>query len=182
MEIHWRKAEALSAAEKELARERIESLAHGHRDLIDVWIDVEPSSPHHRKGAERVSIRAQVRGATIVAHAQEEELRPALRAALDRFDREILRLRDKRQDRRVARPPSSPPHLGIVDRIFAEDGYGFLLSDGGEQIYFHRNALSAPLSFEELEEGARVAFNYEPGEKGPQASVVTAPPPGAPTP
>jgi ribosomal subunit interface protein len=178
MQIHWRKADQLSDVERDLARERIESLARGHDDLIDVWIDIEPSSTHHRMGAERVSIRAQVRGATIVAHAEDAQLRPALRAALDKFDREIWRLRHKRQDRRVASPSSSPPHLGIVDRIFAEDGYGFLLSDAGEQIYFHRNALNSDLCFEELEEGARVAFNYEAGEEGPQASVVTPPPPG----
>jgi len=182
MQIHWRKADQLSAAERELARERIESLAHGHQDLIDVWVEVEPSSAHHRMGAERVSIRAQARGKTIVAHAEEAQLRPALRAALDRFDREVMRMRHKRLQRRTAPPPSSPPHLGIVDRVFEDRGYGFLLSDSGEQIYFHQNALDDALSLGALEEGARVAFNYEAGDEGPQATIVTPPPPDAPGP
>ncbi|MHA7836521.1 MAG: cold shock domain-containing protein [bacterium] len=182
MEIHWRNPGELSEAEQTLARERIESLAEGHRDLIDVWVDVEPSSPHHRKGVERVTIRGQVRGSNLVAHAEEDTLRPALRAALDRFERELLRRRDKRQDPRAMPLPSSPPHLGIIDRVFFEEGYGFLLSDGGEQIYFHRNALDDGLAFETLEEGRRVAFNYEAGNEGPQASIVTFPPPGASAP
>lgn len=172
MQIHWRKADQLSQVERELARERIERLAQGHQDLIDVWVEVEPSSAHHRMGAERVSIRAQARGKTIVAHAEEETLRPALRAALDRFDREVMRMRHKRLQRRTAAPPSAPPHLGIVDRVFEDRGYGFLLSDAGEQIYFHQNALDDSLSLGALEEGARVAFNYEAGEEGPQATIV----------
>ncbi len=107
MQIHWRKANELSEAERELARERIESLAEGHRDLIDIWVEVQPSSRHHRQGSESVSIRAQARGATIVAHAEEEQLRPALRSALDKFEREVQQLRDKRRDRRTATPRDS---------------------------------------------------------------------------
>lgn len=179
MEIHWRNPGELSEAEQTLATERIESLAQGHTDLIDVWVDVEPSSSHHRKGAERVTIRAQVRGANLVAHAKEDTLRPALRAALDRFERELQKRRDKRSDPRAIATPSSPPHLGIVDRVFLDRDYGFLLSDAGEQIYFHRNALDEALAFEGLEEGQRVAFNYHPGDEGPQANVVTMPPPDA---
>jgi cold shock CspA family protein/ribosome-associated translation inhibitor RaiA len=182
MEIHWRRPGELSEAEQTLAQERIESLAKGHHDLIDVWIEVEPGSPHHRLGVERVSIRAQARGKTIVAHAEEENRTAALRAALDRFDREVHRMRHKRIDRRTARPPSSPPHLGIIDRVFPDRGYGFLLSDSGEQIYFHQNALNAPLEFDALEEGARVAFNFEAGDEGLQATVVSPPPPDAPSP
>lgn len=182
MELHWRNPGALSTSEQELARERIESLAEGHRDLIDVWVDVDPSSAHHRKGAERVTIRAQVRGSNLVAHAEEETLRPALRAALDRFERELLRRRDKRADPRAAPSGSSPPHLGIVDRVFSDRDYGFLLSDAGEQIYFHRNALDDELDWTGLTEGQRVAFNYHAADEGPQASIVTAPPPGASAP
>lgn len=183
MQIHWRNPGHLSEDEQLLAQERIESLAMGHTDLIDVWIEVEPSSAHHRMGAETVSIRAQARGKpTIVAHAEEETLHAALRAALDRFDREILRMREKRLDRRVPSPSSAPPHLGIIDRVFAEEGYGFLLSDAGEQIYFHRNAVNDDLAFETLEEGERVSFNFEAGNKGPQATVVAPAPPDAPGP
>jgi ribosomal subunit interface protein len=176
MQIHWRKADQISEALQALAQERIESLAKGKRDLIDVWVELEPSSAHHRMGAESVSIRAQARGKTIVAHAEEERLETALRVALDRFDREVMRMRHKRQARRTARPKMSPPHLGIIDRLFADEGYGFLLSDSGEQIYFHENALNEALSFESLEEGSRVAFNFEAGDKGLQATVVAPPP------
>ena len=69
-------------------------------------------------------------------------------------------------------------HLGIVDRVFREDGYGFILTDDGEQVYFHRNAVKEGLAFDRLEEADRVALNMEPGREGPQATAVFAPPPG----
>jgi cold shock CspA family protein len=49
-------------------------------------------------------------------------------------------------------------------------------------VYFHRNAVRPGLRFQELEEGQRVALNFEAGEKGLQATVVAAPAPDASAP
>jgi cold shock CspA family protein len=59
-----------------------------------------------------------------------------------------------------------------VKKLLPEDGYGFLESADGREIYFHRNSVRE-LGFESLEIGARVRFAEEEGEKGPQASRVT---------
>jgi cold shock CspA family protein len=69
-----------------------------------------------------------------------------------------------------------------VDRIFAEEDYGFVLTDGGERVYFHRNAVHGGLEFDGLAEGDRVGLNIEAGNKGPHATTIVAPPPGAPSP
>jgi cold shock CspA family protein len=69
-----------------------------------------------------------------------------------------------------------------VDRVFREDGYGFILTDGGERVYFHRNAVKGNLDFERLGEADRVALNVEEGREGPQATAVVAAPPDAPAP
>lgn len=181
MEIHWRNPGEVPESERTDAEARLRALAEGNTDLIDIWVDLEKSS-HHRHGAAEVAIRCQARGADLVAREKNDELVPALRMALDRFEREVRKLRDKRTDRRVERPPS-PPNLGIVDRVFRDRDHGFILTDGGEQVYFHRNAVRADeLDFDALEEGQRVALNYEPGDKGPQATVVHRPPPDAPAP
>ncbi len=66
--------------------------------------------------------------------------------------------------------PPVPLH-GVVSKLFRDEGYGFILQDGGGEVYFHRNALHG-LTFEELEDGTEVAFNVEEGEKGPQATTV----------
>jgi cold shock CspA family protein len=75
-------------------------------------------------------------------------------------------MRERRTEQRSERP-AAPPHLGIVDRIFREEGYGFVLTDGGEQVYFHRNAVRGALDFDRLAEGDRVGLNLEAGDEGP---------------
>jgi cold shock CspA family protein/ribosome-associated translation inhibitor RaiA len=62
------------------------------------------------------------------------------------------------------------PH-GRVARLFPEQGYGFIESADGQEIYFHRNAL-VDGNFDKLHEGAEVRFAEEEGEKGLQASTV----------
>lgn len=179
MEIHWRHPEKITEAEREFAMRHLEDLAAGHADLTDLWVDIANGSQHHRKGDEKVTIRCQARRASIVAIGTGDEAGLALREALEKFEREVWQLREKRAEHRP-KPETSPPHLGIVDRVVRDEDYGFLITDGGEQVYFHRNALHEGLDFEDLEEGQRVALNYHPGNDGPQASVVTPPPPGAP--
>jgi len=59
----------------------------------------------------------------------------------------------------------------IISRIFPDEGYGFLRTINGREIYFHKNSL-LNVNFENLEEGRGVRFFEEDGEKGPQASSV----------
>lgn len=179
MQVHWRNPSLVDDATRESVARRLEALARRYPELIDLWIDLDKNT-HHRHGAARASIRCQASGAELVAGNEDEEPALALRNALKSFEREVARWRERRVDRRVERP-AAPPNLGIVDRVFREEGYGFILTDGGEQVYFHRNALHE-LEFESLEEGQRVSLNYEPGEKGPQASAVRPAPPGTPAP
>jgi cold shock CspA family protein/ribosome-associated translation inhibitor RaiA len=61
------------------------------------------------------------------------------------------------------------PH-GVVARLFRKDGYGFIESFGGREIYFHKNSVLD--GFEKLRKGTSVRFEEEEGEKGPQASTV----------
>jgi CspA family cold shock protein len=161
------------------ATRRLESLAQAHTDLIDVRVTGRRSQ-HHRHGAREVRITCQARGGELVVTRERDELGLALDEALDVFEREVHRLRNKQRDRRSERPPL-PPHLGIVDRVFSAEGYGFVITDAGQQVYFHRNALSG-IDFERLEEGQRVGLDIEPGERGPQATAVYSAPPDLPSP
>ena len=58
-----------------------------------------------------------------------------------------------------------------VSKILSQEGYGFLTSDDGREIYFHKNSVLGR-AFPRLKVGTRVRFVEEPGEKGPQASTV----------
>jgi ribosomal subunit interface protein len=177
MEIHWRNVEAIERETREQVGERLRALEGDHEDLIDVRI-VAKMTGHHRHGGQEVRITAQARGKELVAARTRDDVGQALNEAVDVFEREVWRMRHRRTQRRSERPAESS-ELGIVDRVFADESYGFILTDSGEQVYFHRNAVRSGLDFEALEEGFRVGLNFEAGEEGLQATAVVPPPPDA---
>jgi ribosomal subunit interface protein len=180
MEIHWVNVQATSPDVRAQIEDRLRDLEGDHQDLIDVRI-LAKTTRHHRHGGNEVRITCQARGKELVATRTRDDVGLALDEAVDVFEREVRRMRDRRTQRRSERPAESP-ELGIVDRVFTDQGYGFILTDGGEQVYFHRNAVRIGLDFETLEEGARVGLNFEAGMEGLQATAVVAPPPDAPGP
>jgi cold shock CspA family protein/ribosome-associated translation inhibitor RaiA len=169
-------------AARDAIERRLQELASRQDDLIDVRITGRETG-HHRHGAREVRITCMARGRELVAARTRDETGLALDEALDVFERELRRLRERRLARRTARPPE-PPHLGVVDRVFREEGYGFVLTDAGEQVYFHRNAVQTDegLAFESLEEGQRIGLNVEQGREGLQATAILPAPPGVPSP
>jgi cold shock CspA family protein/ribosome-associated translation inhibitor RaiA len=174
MEIHWHGLDKVVGEQREAIEERLRDLSQGHTDLIDIRLTGHTSG-HHRHGAQEVRLTCQARGREIVAARTRPDLELALAEALDTFEHEVHRWREKRRDQARAQPPE-PPHIGIVDRVFPEEGYGFILTDGGEQVYFHRNAVKHGLDFDNLQEADRVALNIESGQEGLQATVVLPPP------
>ena len=173
MELHWVHPEEFEEREREETERRIRELAGDHTDLIDVRITARASG-HHRHGDREVRIVCNARGKELVATRSRPDAGLALHDALAAFEREVWRMRHRRTQRRNERPASAPEH-GVIDEVFPEEGYGFILTDSGERVYFHRNAVSSGLSFERLGEGDRVGLNIEGGLKGPQATVVLAP-------
>jgi len=181
MQIHWTHMQEIEDALRSKVESRLRSLAEGRSDLIDVRITGK-STEHHRHGDREVRIVCQARGTEIVAVRTRPDLDQALQEALQAFEREVRKVRDRRSERRPEWPGAVPPLLGVVEKIHREEGYGFILTDAGEQVYFHRNAVQAGLDFATLGDGDRVALNVAAGDKGPQATVVSAPTPDVPAP
>ena len=61
---------------------------------------------------------------------------------------------------------------GTVDRLFAKDGYGFLKTPGGLDVYFDRESVLHD-GWERLEIGSELEFSLMEGDKGPFAANVT---------
>jgi ribosome-associated translation inhibitor RaiA/cold shock CspA family protein len=171
MEIHWRNPTELREEARESAEAQLRRISAHHRDLIDLVIDVERRSAHHLQGPRRVVIRCQARGADLVAQGEADDIGLALREALRTLRREVKRLRERRRDARSERP-AEPPLRGVIDRVERAAGHGFLITEAGERVYFHRNAVGGGLDFERLEGGESVALDYEAGESGLQATFV----------
>jgi CspA family cold shock protein len=62
---------------------------------------------------------------------------------------------------------------GTVKWFSNEKGYGFISpADGSDDVFVHFSKIEGS-GFKTLDEGAKVAFETEPGQKGLQATNVT---------
>jgi CspA family cold shock protein len=61
---------------------------------------------------------------------------------------------------------------GTVKWFNATKGYGFISRKGGPDVFVHYSAIQGS-GYRALEEGQKVEFTLEQGQKGPQASNVT---------
>jgi cold shock CspA family protein len=100
---------------------------------------------------------------SIHAHAEV-----AIREAFDAARRQ---LQDYARKQRGAVKAHEGPQHGQVVRLRPEEGW--IETPDGREVYFHARSVLEQ-RFKDLQEGSRVAFVEEKGEKGPQASTVRA--------
>lgn len=61
---------------------------------------------------------------------------------------------------------------GIVKWFNEQKGYGFIEQENGPDVFVHHSGINAS-GFKTLNEGDRVTFDVEQGQKGPSAVNVT---------
>jgi cold shock CspA family protein len=182
-------------------REAAEKLDVFYDEMMRCRVLVETPHRHHRKGKlYHVRIDLTVPGGEIVIkraprmisdrpsrfrkppddvaleesrelskYVVHDDIQLAIR---DAFDAARRKLQDYARRRRgVLKVHEGPPHAR-VSKLFPEEGYGFLETPDGREIYFHANSVIGP-GLDGLKIGTEVHFVEESGEKGPQASTVT---------
>jgi cold shock CspA family protein/ribosome-associated translation inhibitor RaiA len=174
-EITFKNFEPAAHVRERVAREA-ERLDRFHPAVVGCKVVVERVTSRRRKGdLYKARIHVSLPGGKDVAvtrnqddaHAHEDVL-VAVRDAFDAAQRQIEDIaRTQRGDVKTHEP--SP--TGRVVRFLADAGAGFIETDDGRELYFHRNSV-VDGSFDRLKVGDRVRFHEELGADGPQASTV----------
>jgi cold shock CspA family protein len=143
--------------------------------IVRCEVLVEAPHRHRRNGrAYHVRVRLTVPGGEVVVSrdtGSSEAHGDVFVAVRDSFRAARRQLEDHvhRHLRRDVKAREAPAH-GRVSFLDAELEWGYLDTDDGRQVYFHRNSVLGGI--ESLEPGAEVRFAEEPGVNGPQASTV----------
>lgn len=152
-------------------RERAAKLDSYYDRIMRCRVVIEAPVGHHRQGGPfTVRIDVTVPGSELVVNRQQGEDLPI--AIRDAFDAMRRRLEDyARHQRGDVKIHEDPLSVGQVSKLFAAEGYGFLATPDGREVYFHQNSVLSP-GFFQLTVGTEVRFVEEQGAKGPQASTV----------
>ncbi|HQT77910.1 MAG TPA: HPF/RaiA family ribosome-associated protein [Rhodopila sp.] len=166
-----------SPAVEEQVRKRVEELERFFHRITACRVVIEEPHRHHQHGRlYRIHIELVVPGREIViqrdppAHQAHEDLPVAIHNAFDAARRQ---LQDYARVMRADVKMHKEPATGRISALIAEQDYGFLVTDSGDEIYLHRNAVLGR-GFDSLRVGDQVRYvvDEEEGERGPQASTV----------
>lgn len=178
---------------KEWIRAEAEKLETFYHPIMSCRVAVEVPHRHRRKGAvygvridltlpgtEIVVKRAptlahrlrQVKQTAVSKNKEVDAPRKNLRIAINEaFGAACRRLQEYARKQRREVKTHEPIPVARVNRIFPDQGYGFLTAPDGREIYFHEDSVLNG-AFKRLKIGTAVHFAEEKGEKGPQASTV----------
>jgi len=162
-----------SPAVEAAVREKVDKLAQFYDRIMSCHVVVAASHPHHQKGTlYNVRIDLTVPGGELVVNREPGKSgahHDVYVSVRDAFDAARRRLQDYSRRRRGEIKSHQPEAVAHVSQLFSE-GYGFIETPDGRELYFHENSVLE--GFRHLALGSAVHFKEEQGEKGPQASSV----------
>ena len=166
---------------KERILNGIDKLEEVYDHIITCRVMVEETNPGRKAGKlNHVRLDISVPNHDVIInrnppeHPASQDLPQAVNEAFDKAWRKLRELKKQQRSNGAAQGRDLPPH-GRVVRLLTDDTgvrYGFLMSRDGREIYFHENALSNDLDYDDLEVGTEVRFAERTGDEGPQASTV----------
>lgn len=165
-----------SEAVRARVQREVAKLERLHDRITSCRVVIEaPSHAKLKGGLYRVRVRMLTPdGGEIKAerHSDQNHAHEDVYVAIrDAFAAARRQLQSRAHRRRGDVKTHEPPPQGIVLKVFRDQGYGFIKTAAGDEIYFHRNSVLND-GFEQLEPGEAVRYAEEMGDKGLQASTV----------
>jgi cold shock CspA family protein/ribosome-associated translation inhibitor RaiA len=174
MEISYRDVDKTTELDT-LIRAKADKLRRFCDDIVSCRVAVERRQQRQRLGNPhrvRIEVTIPPNKDLVVSRepgeAEPHEPLPAMvRDAFKAMERQV---KDASSKRRGEVKAHEEP-VALVARLHAGE-YGFLITNEGREIYFHRNALAQGDSFDDLAVGTEVRYVESMGDEGPQASTV----------
>ena len=174
LQISFRNMDSSDAVEANV-REKVEKLDQQFDEILTFRIIIQALHKHHHKGnLYHLRIYITVPDGELVVsrrpdmHQAHEDIYVAVR---DAFNAARRQLRDYFRQRKGHVKMHEVPPYGKISRLFPEEGYGWITTPRGREIYFHENSV-LNYNFNDLKIGTEVQFHEEKGHHGPQASTV----------
>jgi len=178
---------------EEWIREAAAKLDSFYSQIMGCRVELQIPHRHHTKGdayhiridltvpqgeivvKREPSLRGQARQLMepeLKKHTEVNALHKNLRRTIDdAFKAAGRRLQDYARRQRHDTKRRTPLPEAYVSKILPQEGYGFLTSIDGREIYFHKNSVLGG-AFPRLKIGTTVRFAEERGQRGPQATTV----------
>jgi cold shock CspA family protein len=176
LEIAYRQVDSDPRLE-ELIRNKASKLERVCNHMTSVRVAIEQDQKHQRSGNPyrfRLTINVPpgheivVKRETSGGH-EHKDLWAIVREAFEAARSKLSKINDQQQGKVKSHPEQQI--TAMVERVFPDEGFGFIRNLSGREVYFHRNSLLDG-DFEKLTPGTGVAYTEVMGEKGPQASTV----------
>ncbi len=160
---------------EERIRQKVEALKRYYDRILGCRVVLELPHRHQRSGKLfHVKIILRVPGREIVVNREPTENQAnedpyiAVKNAFKAAKRQLM---DHSEERRRKVKGHDDPVMGRVSQLFYHEGYGFLETPDGREIFFHKNSVATG-SFDKLEIGTMARFSEGPGDRGPQATSL----------
>lgn len=178
LEIAFHNLPASAPLEAEIRR-RVAKLEKFYPRLIGCRVSVEALHNQHQTGnVYEVHVVLSVPGRDLAVSREPHKAKQryanpdvhvSVREAFDAAERQLGQFKERRRDAPVA--PDGAALTGQVGLIQPGDDHGFILTNTGTQLYFHRDSVT-DARFEDLEEGDVVHYVEEESDSGPVATKV----------
>ena len=168
---------------QELIRTRVVELEEIYGRLISCRVRVDQRAKNSSDTIPpvvRIELGIPGRKELVVSHEPEHlerkfqrpDLRNAIHEAFRIAERQLRDLKEQRERRtKEQHHDSENQALGQVAELTPEKNQGFLITNEGSLLYFHRNAMLSG-DFDQLRRGDEVYYVEDFGDTGPSATKV----------
>jgi ribosome-associated translation inhibitor RaiA/cold shock CspA family protein len=177
LEITFHNLPSSDAVEAEI-RKHVAKLEKLHDRIIGCRVSVELLHRQHRTGKVfDVHITLSLPGTDVAVsrephRAHDKYAHPDVHTSLrDAFAAAERQLKDLKQRQQGDAEVHEVPFQGQVSQLFESEDYGFILTNEGVQLHFHRNSLM-DADFAALKRGDLVRYVAGDGDTGPTAKKV----------